>query len=193
MRAIRDYLLTTIVLKSKIPQQNDTYNCAAYTLKYALETLAGRCPDRDGWTFTGEDAARLRRAMALRLVHELNIQDNEAIPNTEQGQGAQAVTSRCEESSTRPAMVSERPGGKSARPGESASGMTVPSLSTGQATATPGEEEITEGTGPSTTPTSTDRQGVWAVSQAKSESKQTDEGADMYPSYDDMSLYMAVT
>lgn len=204
MRAISDYLLTTIVLKPKIPQQNDTYNCAAYTLKFALETLSGRCPDRDGWTFTGEDAARLRRAMALRLVHELDIEQNEAIPNlTEDVGGPQALTSPRGESSTGLGMVV-----LSCRPGESESdgGMTVshrslgdnpthpvPSISTRQATATHQEEEITDRMGPSTTPTGIALEGLSAVEQAMSEAKLTDEGAQMYPSYEVMSLYMAAT
>ncbi|TFK84166.1 hypothetical protein K466DRAFT_602244 [Polyporus arcularius HHB13444] len=59
---------------STVPQQTDTYNCAAYTLKYALEWICGRRPERAGWSFTTQDAMQLREAMALRLLQELDIQ-----------------------------------------------------------------------------------------------------------------------
>ncbi len=51
----------------------ETYNCAAYTLKFALETLCGRRPERPGWTFSTDDAMKLREAMALRILQELDV------------------------------------------------------------------------------------------------------------------------
>ena len=57
-------------MQVQVPQQGSgSLHCAIYTLKFLLEHLCGRAPTlASGFRFNDEEAMRLRRAIALRLV-----------------------------------------------------------------------------------------------------------------------------
>ena len=55
--------------QGQVPQQDDGVSCAVYTLKFAMELLAGRRPD-EGLQFTTADAHAVRRVMALHLASQ---------------------------------------------------------------------------------------------------------------------------
>ncbi|KAI0710967.1 Ulp1 protease family, C-terminal catalytic domain-containing protein [Earliella scabrosa] len=82
-----------------VPNQGASMYCGVFMIKFILEVMCGRPPNRAQFSFTQGDAKRLSEALVLRLMQTLRVED---MSQTEQVQPSSAPMARSEGGAEQP-------------------------------------------------------------------------------------------